>query len=108
MEKLWFEFLLINKVDACEENDSHVVNGFLLNRGRAACYVAGVTNAVAPAAASEDEKSDDDHGDENSLGKKTLKIQTIWLRIRDAILQLFWTLFKTPLTHPTPSVEGVE
>ena len=51
--------------------------------------MAAVTNAVAPAAASEDEKSDVDHGDENSLGKKTLKIQTIWLRIRDAILQLF-------------------
>ena len=46
--------------------------------------MAGVTNAVAPAAASEDEKSDDDHDDGNSLWKKTLKIQTIWLRIRDA------------------------
>ena len=60
-----------------------MVNGFLLNRGRAACYVAGVTNAVAPAAASEDEKSDDGHDEGSSLWKKTLKIQTILLRIRD-------------------------
>ena len=37
--------------------------------------MAGVTNAVAPAAASEDEKSDDDHDDRNSLWKKTLKIK---------------------------------
>ena len=50
--------------------------------------MAGVTNAVAPAAASEDEKSDDDHDDGHSLWKKELKIQTIWLRIRDVRLQL--------------------
>ena len=35
--------------------------------------MAAVTNAVAPAAASEDEKSDDDHGDRNSPWNKLLK-----------------------------------